>query len=297
MRRIITLALAFAPVVAHAQADQEKSRSVTGGGISVAGWQGKIDAREAGQGMTINDAKFAPMGKGMHITTGPATTYWNPANKVSGDYKVSATFDEAQYMNLNDHPHPYGIVIAGNDLGGANQHLYLGYRSLLASTLNDFVKGRARSLREVTVAEVLRAAGYVAEMDALEATIATSPKESLGEALVATMSDAWLDDCTISGPPAHVRDRLEAWAATGVQPIAVMSSTSGGQAKAIGELFAALYASQRAVRPKMMPNTANRTKPVRRERAVPRPTTRLAWKIESGRRRTEVSPACSTGTG
>ena len=84
-----------------------------------------------------------------------------------------------------------------------------------------------------------RAAGYVAEMDALEATIATTPKESLGDALVATMSDAWLDDCTISGPPAHVRDRLEAWAATGVQPIAVMSSTSGGQAKAIGELFAA----------------------------------------------------------
>jgi hypothetical protein len=36
-----------------------------------------------------------------------------------------------------------------------------------------------------------------------------------------------------------VRDRLEAWAATGVQPIAVMSSTSGGQAKAIGELFTA----------------------------------------------------------
>ena len=99
MRRIITLALAFAPVVAHAQADQEKSRSVSGGGISVAGWQGKIDAREAGQGMTINDAKFAPMGKGMHITTGPATTYWNPANKVSGDYKVSATFDEAHVIS------------------------------------------------------------------------------------------------------------------------------------------------------------------------------------------------------
>jgi hypothetical protein len=34
---------------------------------------------------------------------------------------VSATFTEAQYMNLNSHPHPYGIVIAGNDLGTA-QH-------------------------------------------------------------------------------------------------------------------------------------------------------------------------------
>ena len=28
-------------------------------------------------------------------------------------------------MNLNDHPHPYGIVIAGNDLGTANEtYLY-----------------------------------------------------------------------------------------------------------------------------------------------------------------------------
>jgi alkanesulfonate monooxygenase SsuD/methylene tetrahydromethanopterin reductase-like flavin-dependent oxidoreductase (luciferase family) len=84
-----------------------------------------------------------------------------------------------------------------------------------------------------------RAAGYAAEMDAFESTISSTPKEGLADALTATMSDAWLDDCTISGSASHVRDRLEAWAATGVQPIAVMSSTSGGQAKAIGELFTA----------------------------------------------------------
>jgi hypothetical protein len=52
-------------------------------------------------------------------------TYWNPANKATGDYTVKATFNEPQYMNLNDHPHPYGIVIAGNDLGTAQQsYLY-----------------------------------------------------------------------------------------------------------------------------------------------------------------------------
>jgi hypothetical protein len=34
---------------------------------------------------------------------------------------VKATFKEAKYMNLNDHPHPYGIVIAGNDMGTAQQ--------------------------------------------------------------------------------------------------------------------------------------------------------------------------------
>jgi len=53
----------------------------------------------------------------MHFITGPAVTYWNPANTASGNYTVKATFREPQYMNLNDHPHPYGIVIAGNEMG------------------------------------------------------------------------------------------------------------------------------------------------------------------------------------
>ena len=52
-------------------------------------------------------------------------TYWNPANKAAGNYTVSATFDEAKYMELMDHPHPYGIMIAGNDLGTETQsYLY-----------------------------------------------------------------------------------------------------------------------------------------------------------------------------
>ena len=52
-------------------------------------------------------------------------TYWNPANKAAGNYTVKATFTESNYMGLNDHPHPYGIVIAGNDLGTADQsYLY-----------------------------------------------------------------------------------------------------------------------------------------------------------------------------
>lgn len=104
---------------------QETSNKVAGGGISVAGWSGTIDARETTAGRTINDAKFAAEGRGLKVTTGPAVTYWNPANKASGNYTVKATFTEANYMGLNDHPHPYGIMIAGNDLGTANQsYLY-----------------------------------------------------------------------------------------------------------------------------------------------------------------------------
>ncbi|MEO8162912.1 MAG: LLM class flavin-dependent oxidoreductase [Ilumatobacteraceae bacterium] len=82
-----------------------------------------------------------------------------------------------------------------------------------------------------------RAAGYESEMDAIEEVLASTPKEQLGEKLSAAMSDAWLNDCTISGTATQVRDQFEKWFATGVTPIAVMSSISGGQAKAIQELF------------------------------------------------------------
>jgi hypothetical protein len=125
MRRIYSFAffaLAAAPAVLAAQMD-ETSHAVKDGGIFASGWQAKVDAREAGQGMTDKSARFAMEGKNFHITTGPAITYWNPANTASGDYTVSATFTEPKYMNLNDHPHPYGIFIGGNDLGTPNQSL------------------------------------------------------------------------------------------------------------------------------------------------------------------------------
>jgi hypothetical protein len=108
-----------------AQDTGEKSRVIQGGGISVPGWTGKIDAQEEKAGQVLNNAKFAKEGDKMMVTTGPAVSYWNPANKASGNYTVKATFLEPKYMNLNSHPHPYGILIGGNDPGGADQsYLY-----------------------------------------------------------------------------------------------------------------------------------------------------------------------------
>lgn len=78
-----------------------------------------------------------------------------------------------------------------------------------------------------------KAAGYVEEMEAIEAALAAGNKD----ALPSLMTNKWLDDNTISGPASHVRARFEEWAHAGVTPIAVMSSTSGGQVKAINELF------------------------------------------------------------
>jgi hypothetical protein len=125
MRLVYGSALAMAlaslvPLTPSAQATQEANRTVAGGGITVQGWQGKADG--AGQ---VNEAKLSQEGKDLHVVTGPAITYWNPANKAAGNYTVKATFNEPKFMNLNDHPHPYGIVIAGNDLDTPNaSYLY-----------------------------------------------------------------------------------------------------------------------------------------------------------------------------
>ena len=96
---------------------QDASRSVAGGGISAPGWTGQVDAGAEKAGQTINDTKLSGTSKMLQVTTGPAASFWNPADKASGNYTVSATFNEPKYMNLNSHPHPYGIFIAGNGLG------------------------------------------------------------------------------------------------------------------------------------------------------------------------------------
>jgi hypothetical protein len=114
-------AITMVPALGMAQAMNEESRKVAGGGISVPGWSGKIDAKEAAAGLKLDNSKLAKMGDALHVTTGPAVTYWNSSNKAAGDYTVKATFREEKYMSLNSHPHPYGIVIAANDMGTAQE--------------------------------------------------------------------------------------------------------------------------------------------------------------------------------
>ena len=117
MKKILVFAgVAFVgAVLLGAQFDRD--RVIAGGGVFVQGWTGKIDAGSTRQGRVLNDAKFVQEGNALHVTTGPATTFWNPANTASGDYTVKATFLEPKFMELNSHAHSYGIVIGGTNLG------------------------------------------------------------------------------------------------------------------------------------------------------------------------------------
>ena len=82
-----------------------------------------------------------------------------------------------------------------------------------------------------------RACGYSEQIDAFEKILSESAKESRNTEIISAMDNEWLDDCTISGDVDTVRERLYGWSQIGVLPIAVMSSTSGGQAQAISQLF------------------------------------------------------------
>jgi len=111
-------------------------------------------------------------------------------------------------------------------------------------TVIDADRDAARAIHRRTLATYVtlpnyrnywKQAGYVEEMTAIEAAIAAGDRDEVDR----SMTDAWIDDCTISGSSTSVLDQLGEWASLGVQPIAVMSSTTGGQAVAIRELFAA----------------------------------------------------------
>ena len=79
-------------------------------------------------------------------------------------------------------------------------------------------------------------AGYEEEMLAIRGAIANGESQRIPE----LMSDRWLQDVTLFGSVAEVREGVEAWRAAGVRTlIVVASSTRGGQMVAAEELIQA----------------------------------------------------------
>ena len=112
---VLLVALAgivFCPVALSQGGQNDSSRSIAGGGVSVVGWMGKIDAKEAQAGMTLNSAKFAKEGDAFHVVTGPAVTYWNPANNADRSpttLSVTKYFESAQSVMGGTRRLPHGM--------------------------------------------------------------------------------------------------------------------------------------------------------------------------------------------
>jgi len=120
---ILTLVLVAAAAPLGAQAAQQAAKDndpthKVAGGISAAGWMGRIDPQAERRGMKLGDAKFASMGSGYHITSGPAAIYWNPKDAAKGNYTVSASFTQTKAPM---HPEAYGLFIGGSNLNDSTQ--------------------------------------------------------------------------------------------------------------------------------------------------------------------------------
>ncbi len=78
-------------------------------------------------------------------------------------------------------------------------------------------------------------AGYVEEMEAVEAALEAGDRDRLPE----LMTDRWLSDSTLYGPADRVLEGLQEWYDAGLRtPILVPSSAVGNQLKAFEEFFA-----------------------------------------------------------
>lgn len=84
------------------------------------GWRARIDRSQSAQDPDDNpNLKFVTMGKGFHVTGGPAGTFWNPAHVATGNYTATATFT---LMKPSGHVNYYGLVFGGADLEGPTQN-------------------------------------------------------------------------------------------------------------------------------------------------------------------------------
>src|SRR5207302_937972 len=79
-------------------------------------------------------------------------------------------------------------------------------------------------------------AGYVDEMSAIEKAIAEGRIEDIPKYL----TDRWLEDVTLFGPAAKIREGVEAWREAGIRtPVLVPLSADGNQMTALRQVLAA----------------------------------------------------------
>jgi hypothetical protein len=106
------LSLLAAPLAAQDHADH----AAAGSGAVPAGWTVRADRGDA------KNAKIETMGKGLHVTTGPAIILYRADTDGKGSFHTLATFTQTK---PSEHPEGYGLLVGGKALdGAAQQYVY-----------------------------------------------------------------------------------------------------------------------------------------------------------------------------
>jgi hypothetical protein len=108
------LAALSLPLAAQEHA-QDADQPANGGAVP-AGWTVRADRGDAA------GANIQTMGKGLHVTTGPAIILYRADTEGSGPFHTLATFTQTK---PSKHPEGYGLFVGGKELdGAAQQYLY-----------------------------------------------------------------------------------------------------------------------------------------------------------------------------
>ena len=106
-RRCLLLTVLFAVLVAPLAAQTPQ------------GWRMRVDESTSAEDPDDRpDLKVVTVGSGMRVTGGPAGTFWNPKESVTGNFSVRANFT---LMKPSNHTNYYGLIFGGRDLDGPKQ--------------------------------------------------------------------------------------------------------------------------------------------------------------------------------
>lgn len=98
--------------------NMDPTNKIVGTGKLPDGWVMRFDpTRGNAPAPEPTSVNVVPMGAGVHFTTGPAAIYWRSADKMSGEFTVSATISQRKSMGHE----AYGLFIGGANLMDSTQ--------------------------------------------------------------------------------------------------------------------------------------------------------------------------------
>ena len=117
MRTVVGILTALV-IATPAAAQGHSDHAAAGGGAFPQGWQARLDRANANPA----NIRFVAQDDGYHITTGPATLLYRPADTARGNFRVVTEFTVTKQPQ---HPEAYGIFVGGQNLDAETQsYLY-----------------------------------------------------------------------------------------------------------------------------------------------------------------------------
>lgn len=138
MTRHLIAGAALAAAMATPLAGQgDPTGRVSGSGRLPAGWNARFDQPNA----TLSQVDVRQAGTALAFRSGPAAIYWNTKDVATGQYTVSAIFDQEKSMQHE----AYGIFIGGQNLSDPTQnYLYFAIKPQDGTYLINHRNGNAR---------------------------------------------------------------------------------------------------------------------------------------------------------